>query len=995
MGFETPGKEGKKFSEFCKELENDYEDVFAEEYSESNSPQYSEGTLESWFELQRRRANKNSWALIVVLATFFELSEIETNEFLRSSRLSKIKTYLVKFNAGEFKNDVVGTDALRYWIGKQNQLKSEKYQPVVTEETAPSNPRPLKEANEEHEILQTYFKWLKPQMEKIGVAALPYFDKTLSEVEVDLQILTQELPSEPDKFYEEIDRLYWEEPLTIFDVLDQHDVFIIQGYAGSGKTTCLKQLAFRAIQPDQKIPKLPIYIRLRDFSQWMDSRPNKSGADLVIRFLQSQFEDDWNFKRLEYEGEKGVEALGWFFHKKLSNGECMILFDGLDEIPEIEQRSEALLIVIKFIQTYRRDREWEDRNKIAIASRPGGLKEVEERLNKTRLTRCQVMPLSRDKRRELITNYIDSEETADGLIKKLEASSGQLARISGTPLFCAILARIYKEDQTLPSTSSALFDQILTQIIRRDRAGDRERLDQIEEESPFYYPEHRELAELRIRQVLRHLAWEMMYEHYSRRDYELSLDTVIDYINDECRKEVEGHDRVKVRGWAKNFLRVVESRFGLYIPFGGGEGGTHYDFAHRQFKEQLTAEYLIFDQSPEEKAAAIKNNGGAAAWEEVIKLYLSNEKLPKADRDQAVDILIELEDVHTTALAAEGLLELGVRLNQFDDYISQETLEKLAVPNQKVGKLYSEMIDVEREPKDRFRSGHALDALGWQPDDLHQFIPILDSKKVGELWGMKYLITNLQFEPFVLLGGYNNKEGWDEHLNDVTQPYYWNDLELGRERRTFPVVGVSWYEADGYGKWLTQQIQLYAQDANQAKETWQQYGSGRDVDTAIHTLEEMIQTLLATLQGQEISTLEIRLPNEAEWVCLAWGDKDERYTWDADDQVTSYDTEEGQKIIDQRANINNNVGSTSPVSMYPDGAYLHGLMDIAGNVWEWNAEWWEDEEESEKQVYRVLRGGSWAFNQGGVRVSYRLWGNPLNRLDFDGFRLVVVRPPSQ
>jgi formylglycine-generating enzyme required for sulfatase activity len=35
------------------------------------------------------------------------------------------------------------------------------------------------------------------------------------------------------------------------------------------------------------------------------------------------------------------------------------------------------------------------------------------------------------------------------------------------------------------------------------------------------------------------------------------------------------------------------------------------------------------------------------------------------------------------------------------------------------------------------------------------------------------------------------------------------------------------------------------------------------------------------------------------------------------------------------ANYGGNVNSTTPVGRYPEGATLRGLMDMAGNVWEW------------------------------------------------------------
>jgi formylglycine-generating enzyme required for sulfatase activity len=83
--------------------------------------------------------------------------------------------------------------------------------------------------------------------------------------------------------------------------------------------------------------------------------------------------------------------------------------------------------------------------------------------------------------------------------------------------------------------------------------------------------------------------------------------------------------------------------------------------------------------------------------------------------------------------------------------------------------------------------------------------------------------------------------------------------------------------------------------------------------------------------------------------------------------------------------------STSAVGIYPSGASPYGVLDMAGNVWEWCTDNY-DQREKDVHAPKVVRGGSWNNTQGLACASYRSDSLPVNR-DFNfGFRVVCVSP---
>jgi formylglycine-generating enzyme required for sulfatase activity len=194
----------------------------------------------------------------------------------------------------------------------------------------------------------------------------------------------------------------------------------------------------------------------------------------------------------------------------------------------------------------------------------------------------------------------------------------------------------------------------------------------------------------------------------------------------------------------------------------------------------------------------------------------------------------------------------------------------------------------------------------------------------------RYPVTNAEYRRFVEAGGYEEQEYWSDEgwqwkqKEEWTKPRYWDDPEWNQPDQ--PVVGVSWYEAKSYARWV----------------------GGR-------------------------------LPTEMEWEKAARGIDGREYPW-------------GDKFDWKRCNTNESgIGKTTPVGkyspqLYPElvegGDSPYGLADMAGNVWEWCADWYDKE-----KTFKLLRGGSWYDYLWDARCSYRGRITPHYGIDDGGFRV--------
>ncbi len=122
-----------------------------------------------------------------------------------------------------------------------------------------------------------------------------------------------------------------------------------------------------------------------------------------------------------------------------------------------------------------------------------------------------------------------------------------------------------------------------------------------------------------------------------------------------------------------------------------------------------------------------------------------------------------------------------------------------------------------------------------------------------------------------------------------------------------------------------------------------------------------------------------RLPGEAEWEFAARGTDGRIYPWGNTFDATQFNGKAS------------GIRGTTHVGSFPAGASVFGVDDMAGNVWEWTADWYQAypggaSSQFFGEKFRVTRGGGWFDDDKQVRATNRSSADPSASNDDLGFR---------
>ncbi|MBN1430397.1 MAG: SUMF1/EgtB/PvdO family nonheme iron enzyme [Anaerolineae bacterium] len=747
-------------------------------------------------------------------------------------------------------------------------------------------------------------------------------------------------------------------PVPVLDAAIRHRRLMILGDPGSGKSTFLNYLTLclagarlhpkrgaleklNVPQQDGKRsarwrygPLLPVRVDLREFAQDIPANAKKGNTEMLWKHI---------LNRLSAQNQGDFAGP---LCQALQQGQCLVMLDGLDEVPEKDMRSMVRDAIADFADTYARSR-------FVATCRVLSYTDPAWRLNS--FPDVTLAPLCRSSIDAFISSWYASLDVLSYMepgwskakADELRHAMSGLLDLAQNPMLLTVMAVVHTYKGTLPHERAVLYSNCVDLLLWNWQRA--------KEIGPGQWePGLMEELSTRKERVMNGLCDVAFQAHKSQGMWP---DTA-HIPQTELFRILQGY----LDGdWGKTqrFCDYVEQRTGLLVGKGEGTRGERmYAFPHRGFQEFLAACYLVNGRDFARRIADLAAEDDI--WREVLLLAIGHlvfnlgdvyRPLDTANLLCPMDPPVDAVGWRSVWWAGEIVRTVGRQVAEQDKHVGQQL----------VPRVIKHMVTLIRNghltPRERAQAADVLGMLGdprrgicaLPPEMIH-----IDGGVVGlgieserhtirlrSFHLARYPITNAQFWKFAE-EGYKDAAYWTPEGND------WRVAHSNHRRGLLqhpvwgianrPVVGLTWYEAYAFSCWL-------------AAKTGKPY----------------------------------RLPTEAEWERAAAGIEGRKYPW-------------GNRASDDTTNTQEaGIRQTTAVGIFPADQTPEGVCDLGGNVWEWTNSLAKDypykagdgRERTEGKGARVLRGGSYDSPRKVIHCTQRRPMDPATRAALIGFRVAM------
>jgi predicted NACHT family NTPase len=358
---------------------------------------------------------------------------------------------------------------------------------------------------------------------------------------------------------------------SLLDVVRTNSNVFILGKPGSGKSTFLKNVI--KLCCDGKINKTSIFVSLR---KWSDS-----GLSLD------------EFVSLEFD-ICGFPQPSDFIRQLLKDGGAILLFDGLDEVPNFDQKRRKVIDQISdFCRRY-------DSNQVILTCRTASTD-----YSFSKFKYVEIADFTSDQQSDFIGKWFaEKPEVLSRIINEFFlAKNSDLVDLARTPLLLALLCLAYDSTLSFPTRRVELYEEAINALLRKWDSSREIYRDDV----------YKGLSHIRKEQMLRRVAFETYQDAELIIKKHRILKILTKYFSEippnEIAKDVD----------PDLILASIEAQHGLLIE----RACNIYSFSHLTIHEYFCAKRLAESAGNDWLINILRNNACDDQWREIILMTSS------------------------------------------------------------------------------------------------------------------------------------------------------------------------------------------------------------------------------------------------------------------------------------------------------------------------------------------------------------------------------------